>query len=133
MSWQIESFRSVGPVSFGQSRDDIRSELGSDFQTFKKAEGENDTDAYDSLGLHIYYDDHDHVEFIEAFSPAELSFEGVSLVGQKVVEIVSQLNARGYDGQQDDVGYNYDNIGIGLTINGDEIEGVGIFRKGYYD
>lgn len=133
MSWQIESFKSVGPISFGQSRDEIRNLLGSGFRSFKKTEGENDTDAYDSLGIHLYYDDDDRVEFVEAFSPADLSINGVSLVGRKTSDAINDLRALGYDSEQDDVGYNYDDIGVGLTVNGDAVEGVGVCKEGYYD
>ena len=131
--WEIEPFSKVGPIAFGQSRNEVRSALDSEYRAFKKAEGENDTDAYDSLGIHVYYDDDDHVEFVEAFSPAQLSFEGIALVGRNVGEVVAELGELGYDAEQDDVGYNYDDLGTGLTINGDEIEGVCVFKKGYYD
>ncbi len=133
MSWRIKSFQSVGPLEFGQSRNETRTILGSGFQPFNKAGSGNQTDAYPSLGLHIYFDDEDRVEFIEAFSPADIDFNGISLLGKKAAEATNQLRALGYEGEQDDVGYQYESIGIGLTISGDQIEGVGIFRKGYYD
>ena len=133
LSWQIDSFESVGPIAFGETRDTIRSVLGSGFRSFRKTQDENETDAYDSLGVHIYYDDSNCVEFVELFTPAEPSFESVSLVGQKAEDVVGKLRELGYEGDQDDVGYNYDGVGIGLTINGNVVEGVGVFREGYYD
>lgn len=131
--WEITSFQSVGPLQLGQPRTAIRSLLGDGFHSFQKTPGENETDVYESLGLHLYYDDDDELELIEAFSPAEIEFEGVSLVGRNPNDVVEDLRANGYEGEQDDVGYNYDAIGIGLTVGGDVVEGVGVFRKGYYD
>lgn len=131
--WRIKPFSQVGPIEFGQSRNSVRSKLNSDYRVFKKTPGENDTDAYDSLGIHVYYDDEDKVEFVEAFSPAEVEFEGIVLIGRNVDEVAADLGDRGYDAEQDEVGYNYDELGFGLTINDQEIEGVGFFRKGYYE
>ena len=131
--WEIKPFAQVGPIEFGQLRNEVRSKLDSDYQVFKKTPGENDTDAYDSLGIHVYFDDDDQVEFVEAFSPAELEYEGIALIGRNVDEVVADLRARGYEAEKDDVGYNYDELGFGLTVNGDVIEGVGVFRKGYYE
>ncbi len=133
MNWQIESFRSVGPISFGETREEIRNVLGTGFRSFRKTEGENETDAYDLLGVHVYYDDSDCAEFVELFTPAESTFAGVSLVGRKVADVVAELHELGYEGERDDVGYNYDLVGIGLTINDQVVDGVGVFREGYYD
>ncbi len=133
LNWHIESFRSVGPIVFGESRTSVRKVLGSDFRTFKKDLGGNETDAYDSLGAHIYYDDSGLVEFVELFAPSDALFQGVSLVGRKVKDIVADLKKLGHEGEQDDVGYIFDELGIGLTVNGKIVEGVGAFKEGYYD
>ena len=133
MSWHINSFNSVGPLKFGQSRADVRAALGPDFRVFRKTESENETDAYNSIGVHVYYDGAHKVEFIEAFSPAELEFNGIFLLGRHIDEVVGELASLGYDAVHDDVGYNFSQLGFGLTVNGDEIEGVGLYRSGYYD
>ena len=42
--------------------------LGSDFTTFRKSHrSESETDAYDKLGLYLYYDAKDELNFIETF------------------------------------------------------------------
>ena len=54
---EIVPFKSVGPLEFGDSRQVSREKLGSTFTTFRKDVGENETDSFDDLALHLYYDD----------------------------------------------------------------------------
>ncbi len=133
--WDVQSFQAVGPLKFGQDRAMVRELLGDEFRAFSKGARENEADAYDSLGLHLYYNEHARLEFVEVFSPAQLAFAGVSLLDRSATEVVRDLQTLGHESEQDDVGYNYDQLGIGLTVRYEDtiVEGVAVFKEGYYD
>jgi hypothetical protein len=131
MNWKITSFRSVGPVSFGQSRALVRSALGEKVRSFRKTEGENETDAYDGLGIHLYYDENDRLEFVEAFAAAVIEFQNIRLIGRNAEQVTRDMQSLGYEGVSDEVGYNYDEVGLGLTVDRGVVVGVAVFRKGY--
>jgi hypothetical protein len=53
--WRIVAQSSVGPIDFGMSRQAVRVALAAPFTEFTKGEGEEPTDAFDTLGVHVYY------------------------------------------------------------------------------
>ena len=130
---KITPFTSVVTLSFGDSRKTARGKLRSCFSTFEKAVGENETDSFDDLGLHLYYSNADHLEFIEAFAPAEMTFRGIAFLGRDLQSVVSDLAALGFAPTDSDVGVNFEGAGIALTAPCGVVEGVAIYRKGYYD
>jgi hypothetical protein len=112
----------------------VRSYLGSEFTSFKKTPfSESETDAFDGLGLHLYYDANDKLEFIEAFSPCQIVFQGVELIGESTLSVVDQLSAQGLSARLDESTYFYDDHGIVIMDDGGLIEGVSLFARGYYD
>jgi len=123
----------VGPIRFGDSRQHVRNVLASPYTTFRKASGSNETDAFDELDLHVYYGGEDLVEFIEAFSPASISFCGLQLMGRALGNIDEELRALGCSPEQADVGLKYESAGIALYAPNGIVESVGVFRRGYYD
>ena len=133
MTWEIKPYQSVGPIQLGRHRKEIRQQLGPRFTSFAKDVGENETDAYDDLGIHLYYDDDNQIAMLEAFEPAALSLNGIALLGREFDEVGPHLVKRGYKGKPTDVGYQYDDAGIALTLNGSTLEGVAVCRKGSYE
>jgi hypothetical protein len=130
---EIVPYTSVGGLCFGTTRNRIRERLGGGSQAFRKVDCANETDAYDALGLHLYFDDEERLEFVEAFDPASPSFRGTRLLGRDRDEVAAELTAMGYDLTQDSYGLRCDGAGFALTAPDGMVEGVGIFRKGYYD
>jgi|SRR5579864_1340719 len=130
---EISSFESVGSLRFGDLRQDIRKRLVGNYVTFKKDVGENDTDAYNELGLHLYYNKQDRLEFVEIFEPAQPQFRGILFIGRDVSDVSNDLKKLGFSTESDEVGLNCPEAGIGLTASDGIIEGVAVFRKGYYD
>ena len=52
----IYPYHGVGLIRFGMMREDVRGLLGKPSATFYKGlSTESSTDAYDDLGLHVYY------------------------------------------------------------------------------
>ena len=59
----------IGPAMIGMSIADVRGTMGEPTKQFRKAPNSKTlTDAYDQLGMHVYYDIADCVEFVEAFA-----------------------------------------------------------------
>jgi hypothetical protein len=130
---EIRPYLNVGVIRFGDVRQDVRVALQCPFETFRKDVGENETDAFDDLGLHVYYDGQGRVEFVEGFEPASLTINGLMLLGQRIDKIDKELRAMGHSSRAIDVGLQYDTAGIVLTAPNGVVEGVGIFARGYYD
>jgi hypothetical protein len=130
---EIVPFRSVGLLAFGDSRQIVREKVSSSFSTFEKVAGENETDSFDAIGVHVYYDDGGRTEFIEMFDPAEVSFRGISFLGRDLALVVSDMETLGFPSEPSDVGVKFEGVGIALTAPFGVVEGVAAYRKGYYD
>lgn len=129
---EIVPFTSVGVLFFGDSRQIAREKVSSSFSTFEKVAGENETDSFDSIGIHVYYDDNSKIEFIETFDPANVSFRGISLMGKDLALVISDMEALGIPPEPSDVGIKFESVGIALTAPFGVVEGVAAYRKGYY-
>jgi hypothetical protein len=110
-----------------------RQKLASPYATFQKVAGENETDAFDQLGLHLYYSDSGELEFVEAWGPAKVAFRGVSFLGKDLGSVISDMQSLGFNATQADVGVDFRKAGIALTAPSGVVEGVAAYRKGYYD
>lgn len=67
----------LGPIHAGMTRDDSRSALESPFDEFLKSpDSAIPTDAYDDLGLHVYFDNALKVVGVEFLKWAQLSWRG---------------------------------------------------------
>jgi len=133
MIYEINPFHGVGKLSFGESRDNLRRELGGAVESFRKTAGANETDAYDDLGMHLYFDNQDRLEFVELFEPAQVVFRGVKLIGRDAETVKMRLAKLGWASSETDIGYQWDQAGFSFFPQTGEIEGVGVFRRGYYD
>jgi hypothetical protein len=131
---EVRPFEGLGDLRFGMSRADVRALLGPEFRSFKKTPlAKTLTDAYTQLGLHLYYDDQDRLEFIEAFQPCIPIFRGIELLGRPEV-VLEQLRKTGVGiPRRDSDGNFFDDLGFALYSPGDVVEGVSVYKKGYYD
>jgi hypothetical protein len=130
---EIRPFEGVGSLCFGDLRSSAREKLGKEYSIFSKTIGDEPTDAYDALGLHLYYDDDGRLEFVEAFTPAAITMNGTTFLGRQVVEVVKELEAKGFESVGADVGIDFPTAGIAITSPNGIIEGVAAHRKGYFD
>lgn len=130
IDWEIHPFVGVGPICFGQSRDEVLSLLGSPSRTFKKVPfAVTETDAFNEIGLHVYYDSTFHVESIDALVSSGLCFESVVLLNRPVEAVVSEMTFRGYTNES----LTFNEIGISLYDVDGIVKCVTIFPKGYFD
>ena len=130
---EVVPFESVGELRFGDTQAAVRQRLSSAFTTFRKGKSRSETDAFHDLGLHVYYDDSGVVEFIEAFDPADITIQGVHFLGRDVNDVVSDMKRRGYESQEGDGDPDFTSAGIALTVSEEMVEGVAVYKTGYYD
>ena len=129
----IVPYVSVGNLSFGDKREVARKKLNSPFSTFRKVIGAEVTDSFDEIGLHLYYDNDDRLQFVELFRPADVVVCGIELLDRNVDEVVGSLEMLGYAPSPTDVGFQVDDLGVALTARNGIVEGVAAYRRGYYD
>lgn len=130
---EIVPFKSVGNLTFGDSRDAARGKLGSVFSTFRKVTGADETDAFDGFGLHLYYDHLGRLEFVEAFDPADVTFRGIKFLGRDLDAVIGDMTELGFNAAELDVGIIFSDAGMALTESSGVVEGISAYRKGYYD
>ena len=129
----IIPFCSVGVLAFGDDRKDARAKLNDTYSTFQKDVGETETDSFDEIGLHLYYTHDGLLEFVEAYPPADISFQGIRFFGRDVDAVTRDMNTLGFASVDADVGVDFPEVGIAITAPSGVVEGVAAHRKGYYD
>jgi len=134
MHWDIKPFTSVGPVTFGMSRDEVHRVLGQRFGTFYKVPGDNETDDYTTIGAHLCYTDYDTLEAVELFDPATATYDAVQFLGTPMQVVSMSMQERGRVFTGDDCQTECPAIGIALTLSMEgTVEGVLVYAKGYRD
>ena len=127
----VRSFEGLGDLRLGMSRATVRALLDTGFRPFVK--GGVELDSYDALGFHLYYDQNEELEFIEAFEPCEPDYDGVRLLGDETPSVLNKLTELGHEPVDDESGYNFPRLGFGLYVPLEHIEAVSIYKRGYYD
>jgi hypothetical protein len=130
---EIRPFESVGALRFGDSRQHVKGKLRRPSFPFQKNVGYSEIEVCNELGLHLYFDSDDCLEFVEAFEPAQVVFRGISFLGRELDSVISDMESLGYRPTESDVGVNFESAGIALTAPSGIVEGVAAHRKGYYD
>ncbi|MSU78669.1 MAG: hypothetical protein EXS16_11320 [Gemmataceae bacterium] len=97
-TFKITPMVGVGPVCFGIAREQVRKALRADFDTFRKSQkSRHETDAFDTLGMHIYYTgDEPVVGFVELWDEEDSSFlfDGHDVFRTEASKLVGILSAR---------------------------------------
>jgi hypothetical protein len=139
-SFEIESYQGILNCHFGMDTSQIRKVLGAPTKTFKKTSTSvYPTDAFDNLGVHVFYKQPGVCEAIELFSPAQPTFQNRQLIGQPFNQLRDWLRSLDSEVEIDKVGLTSYQFGFGLyaPFAGDEpdgiVEAVIVFERGYYD
>lgn len=131
---KIHAYVGVGQVEFGITRTQARSRIDGAPTTFRKGPfATNDTDAYDDLGLHVYYDSEDYVRCIMAFGSGPVHYSKIALLGRPLEEVFHDLAGIGLTPRYDDEGYWFDDAGFVLYAPDDVVKAVTVYRRGYYE
>ena len=132
---KIIPFEGLGSLRFSETRAAIRALLNDPDLSFRKGSSTSTlTDAYNALGLHLFYDAQDCLEFIETFPPCNPVFEGQTFSGLPIEMVVTAMRARGHQPNNDGLGdYIFEDLGIALYVPDEDVESVAVYRHGYYD
>jgi hypothetical protein len=140
MKFEIIPKKSAGPIQIGQTRENVRKAANSNVEEFMKTPtSASPTDAFDELGIHVYYDKQDRCEAIELWSESNPTYKGVSLFDMSPKQAISWLRKLDKAIEIDDVGAISRKMGISLYANEgidnstDKIDSVMVFGEGYYD
>ena len=135
-NFNIESYKRIGRIAFGASRYEVRI-VFPNYTEFKKKETDDiTTDAYENF--HVYYDKENLCEAIEFFGNAKLTFNNKKLLGKSYKSVKTEFLELDTDIEFDECGFTSYKYGLGVYVsNADDveaiIEGVIVFRRGYYD
>lgn len=129
---EIVPFRSIGSIQFGESKHIVRQRLQSLPSEFQKDVNEESTDTYDDCGVHLYYDCQQRIEFVEAFAPADPTLINVIFIGSTLDEVVSDLLRIGFSSETSEMGCMVHEAGLAVITPMGFVEGVSVFRNGYF-
>lgn len=140
MHLEIRSHVGIGPLRFGMLVDEIRRNVPFLAETFVKGpDSTHPTDAFDELGIHVYYRADGRCVAIEVGAPGSPTLFGKKIIGApfKVVEHV----VRGLDAEVEVDESGLTSLALGVAIycpahkDNDvlPVEGVLVFERGYYD
>ncbi|WP_432216884.1 hypothetical protein ACREYJ_15720 [Pseudomonas kribbensis] len=105
--------RDLGPIRAGMTRNDSRSALESPFDEFLKSPDSSiPTDAYDDLGLHVYFDNALMVVGVEFLKWAQFAWRGQRLAGEKVLVVQQFLIEQGEFLVFNNSGFNVARLGL---------------------
>ena len=141
MEFDIKPYTGVGPIEFGMTRVDVRRQLNAPVDAFRKtATSTTLTDAFDTLGLHVYYDLEDRCEAVEFYGPLTLpTFRGRKLLTQPFADTKVWLQSFDSEIRFESgtlISYAF---GFGLYApsalhdSRSLVEAVIVFKRGYYD
>lgn len=71
MIFEIVPMKSVGPIAFGATRAEVRGLFGNAVE-FYKGSSQNPTDAFDEVGIHVFYDANGRCVGIEFFAESPM-------------------------------------------------------------
>jgi len=139
VTYEIEPHVGAGPVRFGRPREEVKRVLGNEPRRFKKTPHSAAlTDAFDELGVHVYYNATGSCSAVELASPATPTFRGQLLLGRPFGELRAMFEALDPELKADNAGLISHLFGIGLyapfaqDYPAAPVEGVLAFEEGYY-
>lgn len=135
---RIKPYEGIGPVRFGMSVDEVRRAVGMRVETYKKAAAlfpdAHPVDAFDEVGMHVFYNNSGSCEAIMLFPPGTPMFQNEPLLNRTFVELLGWFASLDDKVERDDVGFKSFKFGISITESPEGlIEAVLVFNEpGYY-
>jgi hypothetical protein len=126
-------------IEFGLTREQLWSMLGTPTSQFMKTEfAEQLTDEYRNIGMHVDYDNSGKCQAFELFPPANPVYQNYKLLGKRFSEVEKIFRDMGDDSiRVDEAGLISFKYGISIYVSSvsedEDVEGVLVFKKGYYE
>lgn len=124
---EFTPYNKVGNIAFNEKRSLVRTDYPN-FREFKKTHiSKNTTDAYP--GFHVFYDSHNEVEAVEFFRGESLVLNGVNLFSLSKAEFINKFPGC----VDEDSSLNCAKEGFMVSFAHGEVDGILVYRKGYWD
>jgi hypothetical protein len=134
--YNLFPFKGIEKVSFGMTRQNCRTVINSDFETFKRNDfAENSTDHFPGLNIFLQYDKNDICQAIEFASPNNLVYNGKNLFDLRFSELINFYSPVSKKHEiEGNISVTYYDLGFGAskTPGDDMIESVLIFSEKYW-
>lgn len=132
--WNIVPYIGVGPLHFGLSREQIRAMFIDSPSTFRQGPyAVSDTDAYEELRLHLYYDSEDKLRCIMEFESGPIHFQDTLFLARLLSDVLYDLARLKLTPRYDNDGYWFDDAGFVLYAPDNIVKAVTVYRTGYYE
>ncbi|MEM7262793.1 MAG: hypothetical protein AAF488_12440 [Planctomycetota bacterium] len=118
------------------TRKEVAEAVGTTPRRISKGKG-MPVDAFE--GFHVFYSEQDRCEAVEFFFPSQIRVQTEAILGRPFDQVAPELHAIDPELELDEDGAESTALGIGIYAPGREeepastIEGVIVFRQGYYD
>jgi hypothetical protein len=138
MTFMIRPNQGVGDIVFGMTQLEVRSTMKEEPHP-KRTDSVVPADFFSRYGMLVHYANDGIVEAVEMGSPATPTLLGKTLIGAPFEEVHRWLRSLDPGLQCDEAGLTSLRFGVGLYAPRamksprDVIEGVIVFRPGYYD
>jgi hypothetical protein len=139
VNFDLKPYVGAGPIRLGMPISQVRSLLGDPTPFRKSSESRTPADAFDRVGIHVHYDEAGTAEAIEFMTPCNPTLEQEVILGRPFSELLQWIARMDPEVQTDEGGLTSLRLGIGFYADGVNkissipVEGVIVFRKGYYD
>jgi hypothetical protein len=140
MQLEILPYRGVGRLRFGMTVEQVRRIVPATARPFIKGPGSHHpTDAFDDLGLHVFYRESGKCEAIELAAPARPTLKEKALVAIPFSAVKQFLSGLDSQLEIDESGLTSYSLGLAVYCPGHEedptepVQGVFVFERGYYD
>jgi len=125
--WNYYPLVSIGKISFGMKRSELRNEFINKYEEFEKNKfSKNTTDDFGKF--HVYYSAEDLVEAVEIFEGIEVEFEGKIIFPSSI----DRLKKAFCNLEQDGDCYLQIENSFGIYAPNGKIESILMGCKGYY-
>lgn len=139
--YEIEPYVGVNPIQFGMSIEQVRRVLSAPVEPFWKSQtSELPTDAFDSLGIHVYYKQPGVCTAVEFGSTkANPTLQNRLLLQQPYSEMKQWISLIDPDLTYNSQGLTSFKLGVGFYVPALGIDrnalitGIIVFEKSYYD
>lgn len=117
MKFDFLGVGNLGLIKSGMTKDQVRVALKEPYEEFiKTSTSIVKTDAFDSLNVHVFYEDSGKLKGVEFFSGSEFFLEGRKLIGESIEEVQYVLNGMGVGMDVNESGFSVKEIGLRFYI-----------------
>lgn len=127
-TWKVLPGKSIGPIRFGMSREEVRGLFDQSPKTFKKTKAsKSETDDFGDF--HVYYSESGTCELVEVFDNIKVTL-GKNILFPTTEDNIKK-NLQGITKSAG--GYVCASLAIAFSVDGDKIHAISAGAKGYFE